>query len=170
VKSVQKKLRVLFVDDDKNVRTTWAYCFGEAFDATVVESGEAALKLLAKPPGGRPFDVLVTDHRMPGMTGAELCREAARVAPATARVVITAFKDADARLCPCRRWLEKPLEPDRMERMIREAANGTVPAGEAREREREAEQARDAARADFREETAKLLSWEPPTFASRAKA
>ena len=158
------KPKVLFVDDEAAVRKTWAYAFEHLFDATTVASGEEALRLLQHPPDGRPFDVLVTDHRMPGMSGVVLCRKARLVAPHTARVIVTAFEDPEVQLCPCRR-LEKPLDEGKLEAVIRDALAGTpMPPEEAQKREKEAEEAHRKARASFREATAKLLSWQPPTY------
>lgn len=145
------KLRVLFVDDDPDVRETWKYLFGTTFDATLAASGQAALALLRDPPGGKPFDVLVADHRMPGLTGAELCRRAAEVAPDTARVIVTAYRDREARICPCAARLEKPVDDVTMAAVIEEAAQGRRESTEElRDREREAEKAVEEARDEFR--------------------
>src|SRR6185503_6493370 len=62
---------------------------GAGFKATAVRSGEEALAQI----GRQEFDALVTDLRMKGMDGLELCR---RVREATAElpvVVLTAFGD-----------------------------------------------------------------------------
>lgn len=161
---------VLLVDDDKVVRQTWGYILDGAFDAVFAESGAAALQLLQHPPGGRPFDVLVTDHRMPGMSGVELCRKARLVSPKTARVIVTAFKDPEVQACPCR-LLEKPVQDGMLERVIYEAIAGTPVAPDvARVRESVAEAAHKKARECFRAETAKLLSWEPAGSVSKASS
>lgn len=147
----RRKLRVLFVDDDPAVRETWQYLFGTTFDATLVSSGEEALELLRDPPGGERFDVLVSDHRMPGLTGAELCRRAAEVSPDTARVIVTAYRDREARICPCAARLEKPCSDVTMAAVIEEAASGRRESTEElRDREREAEKAVEEARDEFR--------------------
>ena len=159
----REKLRVLFVDDDEVVRKVWGYCFGTTFVSTIAASAEEALRLLEHPPHGVPFDVLVADHRMPEMTGAELCWRAAEIAPETARIVVTAFRDPEARACPARVVLEKPWEEARMLEVIHDASNGSAPSEDdvLHRREREAEEALKDARAEFRETTAELRSWEP---------
>jgi len=156
------KPKVLFVDDDADVRTTWKYVFEHPYDVTVVSSGAEALDLLKAP--GRPFDVLVTDHRMPGMTGVELCRKARLVSPKTARVLVTAFEDPEVKLCPCRK-LEKPLDDGKLEAVIHDILTGEpLSSKEAQERESVAEAAHAEARASFREATKKLLEWAPATY------
>lgn len=167
----RRKLRILFVDDDEAVRTTWKYAFGDTFDATVVESGEMALRLLKAPPGGLQFDVLVADHRMPGMTGAELCERAKAVAPDTARVIVTGYRDREAQLCSCSALLEKPDAGGRLKKVLNELAKGTRDDDDdVRRREREAEDARREARAEFHETTARMRSWMPPELPLKERA
>ena len=62
-------ISVLFVDDDAMVLSSMNRCLARVgFKVTAVDSAEAALEAVA---GGR-FDVVITDHNMPTMTGAEL--------------------------------------------------------------------------------------------------
>src|SRR5574342_539542 len=161
MKSKRRKLRVLFVDDDEAVRATWKYAFGDDFEATFVATGEAALALLKAPPGGLQFDVLVADHRMPGMSGAELCWKAREVAPETARIIVTAYKDREVQLCPCSTVLEKPDRAGSLGGVIRKAAQSQASDEDVRRRECEAEAALKEARAEFRETTERLRSWHP---------
>jgi PAS domain S-box-containing protein len=63
----------LLVDDEAVVRMSTADMLTDLGYAVVeADSAEAALRLIEQ---GQAFDVLVTDHLMPGMTGAELARE-----------------------------------------------------------------------------------------------
>ena len=143
-----EKLRVLFVDDDPAVRATWRYLYGDIFAAAFAEDGEAALRRMAE----TPFDVMVVDHRLPGMSGAELCRKAQELAPEVPRVMVTAFGDIDARLCSCKARLEKPVDGDTLESVIREVAAGRRETDEElRAREEEAERAVEEARREFQE-------------------
>jgi signal transduction histidine kinase/DNA-binding response OmpR family regulator len=77
-------LRVLIVEDDTNTREATRELL-ELLDAQVlaVGSAQAALDLFAK----QSFDVLLTDVRMPGMSGLDLARAAKRVQPGV-RVVL----------------------------------------------------------------------------------
>ena len=40
--------------------------------------------------------MIITDYRMPGMTGVELCRRSQEVAPEALRIILTAYTDVDS--------------------------------------------------------------------------
>lgn len=60
--------RVLIVDDETSVVVTMKALLEFDFEVVACSSAEQALTLLEQ----EPFDVLCTDHSMPGMTGLEL--------------------------------------------------------------------------------------------------
>lgn len=79
----------LVVDDDDGVRM----CTADALDDMgyqVIEAASAEAALEALDDGLTP-DVLVTDHLMPGMTGAELAREVRVRLPSTAVVIVSGY-------------------------------------------------------------------------------
>lgn len=80
--------RILYVDDEHGNRLVFEHSFRELAIQTA-ESGERALELLA----ATDFAVLVTDMRMPGMSGEELLRVAKERHPDVIRMVVTAHKD-----------------------------------------------------------------------------
>jgi CheY-like chemotaxis protein len=82
-----ERVRLLLVDDDSLARKVCGRLLEKAFVVTCVESGEAALALLA---GGERFDAMLTDYRMPSMTGIELLERVRVLAPHTRRVLMSA--------------------------------------------------------------------------------
>jgi YesN/AraC family two-component response regulator len=87
--------RVLFVDDDQYIldglqnllrkqRSRWDMCFALG--------GAAALELFA----AAPFDVIVSDMRMPGMDGAELLAHVRERYPAARRIVLSGYAEPAA--------------------------------------------------------------------------
>jgi two-component system, NtrC family, sensor kinase len=83
---------VLYVDDDpKNVHA-FRLAFKDRFRIVVASSGAEALEIIAR----EPVAVLVADHRMPGMTGAELCVEVKKNFPDVIRMMVTAYSDIGA--------------------------------------------------------------------------
>ncbi|MEZ4446163.1 MAG: hybrid sensor histidine kinase/response regulator [Polyangiaceae bacterium] len=83
---------VLYVDDDHSNRVVFEHSFRGQFSLITAPSAEEALALLEE----RDVGVLVTDQRMPGMSGNELLEEVKQRWPEIVRVVITAYSDLDA--------------------------------------------------------------------------
>jgi HD-like signal output (HDOD) protein/CheY-like chemotaxis protein len=80
--------RILFVDDEPNVLEGLRGVLRKqrrAWEMTFVGSGEEALRAL----GAGPFDVIVSDMRMPGMDGAALLGRVQREHPAVVRIVLS---------------------------------------------------------------------------------
>ena len=114
-----RPLSVLLVDDDDLVRAGAAVML-EAFGHTVVQVSSAtrALDHLAS---GELFDVLVTDQRMPNITGVDLIRRARFMRPDLPAVLITGYTDAidpDASALPV---LAKPFRAAELARAVAEA-------------------------------------------------
>lgn len=91
VAAVVAKPRVLYADDEEDVREVFAAVFADDFEITCVPSGREALSALAS----RDFDVLVSDMRMRPMKGSELLANAYESFPDTQRILLTGFTDHD---------------------------------------------------------------------------
>ncbi len=105
---------ILFVDDERRVldglrrklrpmRKEWRMSF--------VESGGAALELLES----HPFDVIVSDMRMPGMDGEQLLGEVRRRFPQVLRIAQSGYSSSEIRLESARathQFLSKPCNAD----------------------------------------------------------
>lgn len=89
---MEKKPRILFVDDEPNVLDALRRALRskrEEWDIVFVGAGDAALEAHAE----RPFDVLVTDMRMPGMGGFDLIRAFAVLKDGPVSIVLTGTAD-----------------------------------------------------------------------------
>ncbi len=82
---------ILFVDDEPDVLALLRRTFtaADGYEAVTVPSGEEALRILAE----REVDLLVTDQRMPGMSGVELIERARRIHPELCAILLTAYTD-----------------------------------------------------------------------------
>jgi DNA-binding NtrC family response regulator len=105
--------RVLVVDDDAAMRDLLQQ--GLATDRVAVEvaaSGQAALERVAS----GDIDVVITDLRMPGLGGLELCERIAQQSPGLPVIVITAFGDYETAVSAVRAgaydFLAKPVRVD----------------------------------------------------------
>jgi PAS domain S-box-containing protein len=84
--------RVLLVDDEALARGSAAEMLDQAgYDVVEAASAEAALERLAQ----ESFDIMITDHLMPGLSGAELARRAREAWPALPVLVVSGYADVD---------------------------------------------------------------------------
>lgn len=117
------KKSILFVDDDSNVLSglqRMLRTMRAEWDMVFTESGSKALEEMAR----QPFDVIVSDMRMPGMNGAELLREAMRLSPATVRIVLSGHADRDlVNQCVgvAHQYISKPCDPEQLKSLIQNA-------------------------------------------------
>ena len=87
------KPRVLFVDDEPQLLRMLRLMLLRMpeWDASFVESGQAALALMEQ----KPFDIVVADMRMPEMNGAQLLNETMKLYPQTFRIILSGYADQD---------------------------------------------------------------------------
>lgn len=114
--AVHGKLRLLVVDDDPLVRSAFPPLLEElGHQVEAVEDGAAALEKFQQ---GATYDLVLLDHNMPGITGAQVLDSLKRANPSQAVIVITGFRDPEldevlARW-PATRVLLKPLVKDEL--------------------------------------------------------
>jgi CheY-like chemotaxis protein len=98
--------RFLLVDDDPLVLATTAATLRE-MGHLVVEAGtgERALKYLR---GGLPIDLVITDHAMPGMTGASLAAQIRFAWPHVPVILVSGYADLSGEDAPNTSRLTKP--------------------------------------------------------------
>jgi response regulator RpfG family c-di-GMP phosphodiesterase len=111
---VTPRPRILCVDDEPNILAGFQRNLRGSFEVAVATGGEAALDLIARE---RPFAVVVSDMRMPGMDGATFLARARAVTPDSVRVLLTGHADFDAALAAVNegqifRFLTKPCPHD----------------------------------------------------------
>ena len=83
-----KPKQILLVDDEESLRrVTQLELEDLGFSVSTVADGQEALKVLAT----TPFQVVITDLKMPGMSGMDLLRRVRNDYPETAVIMITAF-------------------------------------------------------------------------------
>lgn len=119
----QGNIRVLFVDDEPNVLAglrRMLHGKRREWDMTFAGSGEAALAAMRE----QPYDVVVSDMRMPGMNGAELLGAIREDWPDTIRLVLSGQSDQELTLRavgPAHQYLTKPCDPHLLEKTIERA-------------------------------------------------
>ena len=105
--------RILFVDDDQSVLAALRNLLRKQrgiWEMRFALGGHAALEAFAE----GPFDVVVSDMRMPGMDGTELLTAIRESSPSTARIVLSGYAGPEAiagAMTVAHQFLAKPCEP-----------------------------------------------------------
>ncbi len=115
---------ILFVDDEPRVLNSMRVMFRREYELHLASSGIEALDILAS----SPIDVIVCDHKMPGMSGVQVLTRAKLVSPNSIRILLTGYADLDAVEGSINdgevfRFLTKPCAPNELKQTVRLAAN-----------------------------------------------
>ncbi|WP_437747323.1 response regulator [Sorangium sp. So ce1504] len=114
--------RVLVIDDEPAIREALDTVLSfEGYDVATAATGEAAVEQVK----GEPFDLVITDLRMPGMGGDETLAALKRLHPNLPVIVVTAHA-SDAAAARCSKegalWIvRKPVDLDDLLRLVRAA-------------------------------------------------
>ena len=107
-----ERARILVVDDKENILKLFARILGDGYELTTAADGGRAISLIAV----QPFDVVVTDLRMPGADGFEVLRAVKARAPETEVIMMTAYATVGDAVEAMKQgaydYLQKPFDPD----------------------------------------------------------
>jgi signal transduction histidine kinase len=117
-----REFPVLYVDDERENLRIFELSFKRDFSVVTATSGEQGLAILNE----RPIAVVLSDHRMPGMTGVEFLTRAREIDPKTVRILVTAYGDAETLSGAINngsiyRFVPKPWSQEEMRVTIRRA-------------------------------------------------
>jgi len=115
------KKRILITEDDEEMRSLLKDFFEEeGFETDSVSNGVDALQKLAKD----RFDLIITDIRMPGLTGLDILPRLKKLHPNASVIVITAFGSEEVYRKSLERgataYLEKPIHFSKLKELIHE--------------------------------------------------
>lgn len=113
---------ILLVDDEEEILFSLRGLLRTEFELHTAESGAEALEILRR----HSIHVIMTDQRMPHMTGVELLRRAKEERPEAVRIVFTGYADIKAVIDAVNqgeiyRYLTKPWDPDELIAVFRQA-------------------------------------------------
>jgi DNA-binding NtrC family response regulator len=114
--------RLLIVDDDAGQRSLLdSFLRSQGFETVVADSGERALAALR----AGPVSLMISDVRMPGLTGLETLREARKAHPVLPVLLVTAYADIREAVGAMRdgavNYLAKPIDLDELLVTVRHA-------------------------------------------------
>jgi len=118
--------RILIVDDDPGQRSLLdSFLRGQGFETVLADSGEKALELL---PTGK-FSMMISDVRMPGLSGLETLRKVRPQFPSLPVLLVTAYADIRDAVVAMRdgalNYLAKPIDLDELLATVRQATGMT---------------------------------------------
>ena len=113
---------ILLVDDEIENLQAFMLNFRDQFTVDTADSGDAALAKLRE----REFAVIVSDYRMPGMTGVDLLERTVAHYPHLIRIILTGYTDNESLISAINQgriyhYITKPWKPEEIEIMLKRA-------------------------------------------------
>lgn len=117
-----EKIRVLYVDDESVNLTAFKASFRRDFEVFVALSGPEALEILAK----QDMEVIITDQRMPEMSGVEFLEKVIPLHPEPIRILLTGYTDIQAVIDAINKgqvyhYITKPWDESQLRNIIHKA-------------------------------------------------
>ena len=88
----EKKIKILYVDDELNNLISFKATFRLKYHVMVAQSGDEAIKMLES----KNVEIIITDQRMPNMTGIEFLEKVLVKFPDPMRILLTGYSDLNA--------------------------------------------------------------------------
>jgi CheY-like chemotaxis protein len=115
--------RILVVDDEEAILETMTYTFEDDYEVFTSTDARRALDLLEQ---HAPIAAVLTDQRMPNMSGVEFVAEVWKRHPSTVRMILTGFSDTETIIQAINdghvyAYVTKPWEPDQLKQLMKQA-------------------------------------------------
>ena len=118
--SANAKKRILFVDDEQNVRSALRRSFQrEGYEIAFARNGEEAMQMLAE----APVHLVVSDNKMPRMSGVDLVKKVRVLHPQTRCMMLTGFEDPALSTPQVSRCVEQVIQKPWNDMALREAVS-----------------------------------------------
>jgi len=119
---MSEKINVLYIDDEINNLTSFRATFRRNFNITTTESAEEAMKILER----ETIHVILSDQRMPKITGIEFFESIQEIYPNPIRILMTGYTDINAVIDAINRgqvykYLTKPWVEDDVKIFVEKA-------------------------------------------------
>lgn len=117
--------RILVVDDEEAILETMTFTFEDDYEVHTSSDARRALELLDE---HAPFSVVLTDQRMPNMSGVDFLKEVWQRHPNTVCMILTGFADMEAIIEAINHghvyaYITKPWEPDHLKQLMKQAVD-----------------------------------------------
>jgi DNA-binding NtrC family response regulator len=119
-KIMADKLKLLYVDDEEANLNVFRIAFKRRYLVTTADCAEEGLKVLEN----EKFDVIISDHRMPGMSGVELLEKVGIDYPHMTRIIISEYVNDEVIRSAIKNFgfdgsVGKPWEAEKLTAMIK---------------------------------------------------
>ena len=119
------KYNILYVDDEQQNLRAFRAMFRRFFNVYIAEGGSEALEIMKE----QPVDLVLSDQRMPRMTGVELCENVMELYPEAVRIIVTGYSEMDPILNAIeegkiRSYIKKPWKTEELKSVIESALAG----------------------------------------------
>lgn len=116
---MSKKIKILYVDDEANNLSSFRSFFRKEYDVYTAESAFEAFNIMK----GVDMQILVTDQRMPQMTGVEFLEQTILTHPDSIRLLITGYSDIKTVIeavnkGQINKYIEKPWDWDKLKLVL----------------------------------------------------
>ena len=117
-----KKISILYVDDEENNLFSFKATFRLKYEVFTAINGAEAIELVKN----NPIDIIITDQRMPEMTGVEFLEEIIKIDAAPMRILLTGYADMAAVVDAVNKgkifhYLNKPWSEKELDQTIQRA-------------------------------------------------
>jgi len=117
-----KKISILYVDDEENNLFSFKATFRLKYKVFTAINGAEAIELVKN----NPIDIIITDQRMPEMTGVEFLEEIIKIDVAPMRILLTGYADMAAVVDAVNKgkifhYLNKPWSEKELDQTIQRA-------------------------------------------------
>ena len=119
---MSEKITVLYVDDEENNLVSFKANFRIKYNVLIALSGDEAMSILEK----KHVDIIITDQRMPDMTGVEFLEKVLEKNDEPMRILLTGYADMNAVVDAVNKgkifhYLSKPWNEEELDMTIKRA-------------------------------------------------
>lgn len=123
------KYTILVVDDEIDNVNLLKRTLRREYDVITATSGFEALEILSSV--DKEVALIISDQRMPGMTGVEFMAKTMEIHPWTVRILLTGYSDIDAMIdginkCELFQYVTKPWDPSELKMIVDKAVESYV--------------------------------------------
>ncbi|WP_423147107.1 response regulator [Rubrolithibacter danxiaensis] len=117
-----KKINIIYVDDEENNLISFKATFRLKYNITTALSADEAIKIIKT----KPVEIIITDQRMPNMTGVEFLEKVLEISPDPMRILLTGYADMNAVIDAVNKgkifhYLAKPWNEEELDMTINRA-------------------------------------------------